>query len=134
VVKERPELEEEKNAMIVQGAENKKVLQQIEDKILEILSVSEGNILEDETAIKILSSSKTLSNEIMEKQARNGFYYPLLFFIILYYSLLSFIILIYPLLSCIYYLLLLFVSQFDRNTYCPFCRSFGSALSPRDGE
>ena len=43
-------------------------LKEIEDKILEVLSSSEGNILEDETAIKILSSSKVLSNEISEKQ------------------------------------------------------------------
>ena len=34
-----------------------------------VLSSSEGNILEDETAIKVLSSSKVLSNEISEKQA-----------------------------------------------------------------
>ncbi len=44
-------------------------LKEIEDKILEVLSASQGNILEDETAIKILSSSKLLSNEISEKQA-----------------------------------------------------------------
>lgn len=43
-------------------------LKEIEDKILEVLSSSEGNILEDETAIKILSSSKTLSEEITAKQ------------------------------------------------------------------
>ena len=41
----------------------------IEDKILEVLSSSEGNILEDETAIEVLSSSKKLANEIEEKQA-----------------------------------------------------------------
>jgi len=45
-------------------------LKEIEDKILEVLSSSEGNILEDETAIKILSSSKTLSEEITAKQVR----------------------------------------------------------------
>lgn len=33
-----------------------------------MLSSSEGNILEDETAIKVLSSSKKLANEIQEKQ------------------------------------------------------------------
>lgn len=44
-------------------------LKEIEDKILHILSSSEGNILEDETAIQVLSSSKVLSNEIQEKQA-----------------------------------------------------------------
>ncbi|XP_053132763.1 dynein axonemal heavy chain 7 isoform X3 [Hemicordylus capensis] len=69
VARERPDLEEEKQALILQGAENKRQLKEIEDKILEVLSSSEGNILEDETAIKILSSSKALANEITEKQA-----------------------------------------------------------------
>ncbi|KAI0217392.1 Dynein heavy chain 7, axonemal [Lamellibrachia satsuma] len=68
VARERPELEEEKNTLIIQSAENKKQLKEIEDRILEVLSTSEGNILEDETAIKVLSSSKVLSNEISEKQ------------------------------------------------------------------
>lgn len=44
-------------------------LKEIEDKILEVLSTSQGNILEDETAVTILSSSKQLSNEIAAKQA-----------------------------------------------------------------
>ena len=43
-------------------------LKEIENKILEVLSSSEGNILEDETAIKVLSSSKVLANEISDKQ------------------------------------------------------------------
>ncbi|RUS80966.1 hypothetical protein EGW08_011286 [Elysia chlorotica] len=68
VAMERPELEEEKSQLIVQGASNKRQLKEIEDKILEVLSKSEGNILEDETAIKVLSSSKTLSNDISKKQ------------------------------------------------------------------
>ena len=54
----RPELEEERQALIVQSAANKKQLQEIEDKILQTLSSSEGNILEDESAITILDSSK----------------------------------------------------------------------------
>ena len=64
----RPELEEERQALILQSAANKKQLKEIEDKILETLSSSEGNILEDETAIQILDSSKILSNEISKKQ------------------------------------------------------------------
>lgn len=44
-------------------------LKEIEDKIFEVLSASEGSIFEDEIAIKILSSSKILANEISEKQA-----------------------------------------------------------------
>lgn len=66
--KEKPELEDKKNELILESAENKKQLKEIEDKILEVLSLSEGNILEDETAIKVLSSSKELSEEISEKQ------------------------------------------------------------------
>ena len=66
--KEKPELEEKKNELILESAKNKKQLKEIEDKILEVLSTSEGNILEDETAIKVLSSSKTLSEEIQAKQ------------------------------------------------------------------
>ncbi|KAL7754340.1 hypothetical protein RI367_000321 [Sorochytrium milnesiophthora] len=65
--KERPELEEEKNRLTISSAQNKKQLKEIEDKILEILS-SEGNILEDETAITALSSSKVLSDDIAQKQ------------------------------------------------------------------
>ncbi|XP_033642613.1 dynein heavy chain 3, axonemal-like [Asterias rubens] len=66
--KEKPQLEEKKNQLIIEGAHNRRQLKEIEDKILEVLSSSEGNILEDETAIEILSSSKVLSKEISEKQ------------------------------------------------------------------
>lgn len=46
-----------------------RMLKEIEDKILEVLSESQGNILEDESAVQILSSSKVLANEIASKQA-----------------------------------------------------------------
>nr|CAD7398221.1 unnamed protein product [Timema cristinae] len=58
VAKERPELEKKKNELILEGASNKKQLKEIEDKILEVLSTSKGDILQNETAIQILSSSK----------------------------------------------------------------------------
>lgn len=58
-------------------------LKEIEDKILEVLSSSEGNILEDETAINVLSSSKVLANEISEKQVSPQPYFLHLIFIIL---------------------------------------------------
>ncbi|KAG5839016.1 hypothetical protein ANANG_G00229870 [Anguilla anguilla] len=67
VAKERPELEEERNALILQSATNKKQLKEIEDRILETLH-SEGNILEDESAIQVLDSAKIMSNEITKKQ------------------------------------------------------------------
>ncbi|KAJ3084466.1 Dynein heavy chain 7, axonemal [Rhizoclosmatium hyalinum] len=68
VAKERPELEEEKTQLVLQNAENKKKLKEIEDQILSILSSAEGNILQNETAIEVLSSSKVLSVELFEKQ------------------------------------------------------------------
>ncbi|XP_073944942.1 dynein heavy chain 3, axonemal isoform X2 [Choristoneura fumiferana] len=68
VAQDRPELELKKNQLIVEGANNKRTLKEIEDKILEVLS-SAGNILEDESANQILSSSKVLSIEIQAKQA-----------------------------------------------------------------
>nr|XP_057908676.1 dynein axonemal heavy chain 12-like isoform X2 [Doryrhamphus excisus] len=68
VAKERPELEEERNALILQSAANNRQLKETEDKILETLASSEGNILEDESAIQILDSAKIMSNEISKKQ------------------------------------------------------------------
>lgn len=64
----RPELEEERQGLIITSAQNRKQLKEIEDKILHTLSASEGNILEDESAIGILDSSKILSDEIGKKQ------------------------------------------------------------------
>ncbi|KAK7101861.1 hypothetical protein V1264_020177 [Littorina saxatilis] len=66
--KEKPALEQKKNELIMESARNRRQLKEIEDKILQVLSSSQGNILEDESAIEILSSSKVLSLEISEKQ------------------------------------------------------------------
>lgn len=40
--KEKPELEEKKKQLILEGAKNKRQLKDIEDKILEVLSTSQG--------------------------------------------------------------------------------------------
>ncbi|KAH0950776.1 hypothetical protein HN011_006322 [Eciton burchellii] len=69
VAKERPDLEAEKNQLIITGAANKKMLKEIENKILEVLAEAQENILEDERAIKVLSYSKNLADEIQAKQA-----------------------------------------------------------------
>lgn len=68
VAKERPELEEERQQLVQQTAANAKALKEVEENILNTLSSSEGNILEDATAIEILDSSKHISNDITEKQ------------------------------------------------------------------
>lgn len=67
VKKERPELEEEKERLIIEGANNKKALAEIEKQILDVLS-SDGDILSDEKAINILTASKTTANDINQKQ------------------------------------------------------------------
>nr|AML30858.1 axonemal inner arm dynein heavy chain 2 [Marsilea vestita] len=68
VKNERPDLEEEKTQLVLQSAENQRQLSDIEDRIIKVLSSSEGNILENETAINIISTSKVLSIDIAEKQ------------------------------------------------------------------
>lgn len=68
VAQERPDLEEQKNKLIVQNARNKGLLKEIEDKILGILSSSEGNILEDENAINTMNQSKQVADEIKKEQ------------------------------------------------------------------
>lgn len=65
---EREDLQKDKEQLILQSADNMRKLKEIEDKILETLSKSEGNILEDEAAINVLTDAKVLSNEINEKQ------------------------------------------------------------------
>ena len=65
VEKERPDLSEQKAALIVQSAENKKKLKDIEDKILEILSSSEGNILDDEEREEALAYARLNLGKLM---------------------------------------------------------------------
>ena len=69
VAEERPDLEEQKNQLVIESAENAKEAVALEDTILKILS-SEGNILEDESAIKALNESKDKSNIIKEAQEK----------------------------------------------------------------
>ena len=67
VTKERPELSEMKNELTVQSMSMRNELQEIEDKILLLMSNAQGNILEDEELIDTLSQSKATSVEIATK-------------------------------------------------------------------
>ena len=69
VAKERPELEEEKSRLIIEAAENKRQLKEVEDQILHTLSASEGNILDDPAAIEVLGNAKRISDDVSAKQA-----------------------------------------------------------------
>ncbi|XP_055637886.1 dynein axonemal heavy chain 3 isoform X3 [Toxorhynchites rutilus septentrionalis] len=68
IIQERPDLQEKKENLIIESAQNQEALYNAEAKILQVLSSSEGNILDDENAINILTSSKQLSEEIQAKQ------------------------------------------------------------------
>jgi len=68
VAAEKPKLEAERNELVVSSANNARRLKEIEDQILQVLSSSQGNILDDEGAIEVLTSAKVVSNEIEEKQ------------------------------------------------------------------
>jgi len=67
VAKESPELEQKKNALVVQNARMKKQLQDTEDNILRLLTSATGDILDDEELINTLADSKKVSEEIVER-------------------------------------------------------------------
>eukprot|EP00106_Octopus_bimaculoides_P020122 XP_014787564.1 PREDICTED: dynein heavy chain 1, axonemal-like [Octopus bimaculoides] len=67
VAEERPDLEEAKNQLIVSNAKMKQELKEIEDKILNRLSSSEGNPVDDFDLISTLEASKIKSEEIKAK-------------------------------------------------------------------
>ena len=64
---ERPDLEEQRNALIIKINSDKQRLKDIEDKILKMLFHSEGNILDDEELIEALNDSKVMSKEINKR-------------------------------------------------------------------
>lgn len=61
VKKERPEVEERKHALLYSISQDQKLLQQIEIKILSLLSESKGYILDDLELIQALETSKQTS-------------------------------------------------------------------------
>jgi dynein heavy chain len=64
VEKEKAEMEKKRVQMVIEDAENKKQLKEIEDTILRLLKEAKGNILDDETLINTLAESKVTSNKI----------------------------------------------------------------------
>eukprot|EP01116_Phalansterium_solitarium_P017128 TRINITY_DN413_c0_g1_i5.p1 TRINITY_DN413_c0_g1~~TRINITY_DN413_c0_g1_i5.p1 ORF type:complete len:4163 (-),score=2181.62 TRINITY_DN413_c0_g1_i5:539-13027(-) len=71
VEKERPDLEEQKNNLVVANAQMKKEVKEIEDKILLLLANSKGKPLDDETLIDALAESKKTSLAIKKKMAES---------------------------------------------------------------
>jgi len=69
VAKEEPETEKKRQNLIVESAQSKAQLKEIEDRILELLSNAQGNILDDEELINTLATSKIASQRIEERVA-----------------------------------------------------------------
>ncbi|GFS18450.1 dynein heavy chain 1, axonemal [Elysia marginata] len=67
VAEERPDLEDSKNQLIVSNAQMKQELKEIEDKILYLLSASQGSPVDDIELIEALDASKITSGEIQSK-------------------------------------------------------------------
>ncbi|VDO49605.1 unnamed protein product, partial [Schistosoma margrebowiei] len=64
---ERPELEEQRNQLIVKINTDKNQLKETENRILKLLFESEGNILDNEDLINTLNESKIKSSEITKR-------------------------------------------------------------------
>ena len=66
VKKERPDLEEKNQELIVNVAHGKKTLVDLENKILYLLSSAKGSLLDDASLVDTLQSSKVTSEEVGE--------------------------------------------------------------------
>ncbi|XP_018342049.1 PREDICTED: dynein heavy chain 2, axonemal [Trachymyrmex septentrionalis] len=66
VRKEKPQLEEQKDNLVLTIASNKKTLKELEDKILHLLSVAGENLLDDLNLLNTLQTSKEMSISIQE--------------------------------------------------------------------
>lgn len=62
VRKERPELEEQKDNLVIGIAAGKRKLTELEDEILRLLNEAQGSLLDDEQLVNTLQTSKVTSS------------------------------------------------------------------------
>ncbi|KAG4103981.1 dynein heavy chain and region D6 of dynein motor-domain-containing protein [Neocallimastix lanati (nom. inval.)] len=67
VKREKPELEEKKNNLVINVAMAKKKLVELEDEILYLLSTAQGSLLDDATLVNTLQSSKQTSQDVAQQ-------------------------------------------------------------------
>uniref|UniRef100_A0A3Q3RVK4 Dynein axonemal heavy chain 2 n=1 Tax=Mastacembelus armatus TaxID=205130 RepID=A0A3Q3RVK4_9TELE len=87
VRKERPQLEGQKDSLVISIASGKKKLQELEDEILRLLNEATGSLLDDVQLVNTLQTSKVTATEVSEQlqsseqteinidSAREGFAY-----------------------------------------------------------
>lgn len=66
IQKERPAMEQEKNALVKNIAKNKQILIQLENEIVRLLSASKGSLLDDEELFHTLQVSQKTSASVIE--------------------------------------------------------------------
>ncbi|XP_074107880.1 dynein heavy chain 2, axonemal kl-2 [Cotesia typhae] len=66
VRKEKPQLEEQKDNLVLSIATGKRTLEELEDKILYLLSVTSGSLLDDLDLLNTLQTSKSTSTSVKE--------------------------------------------------------------------
>ncbi|XP_070785989.1 dynein axonemal heavy chain 2 [Enoplosus armatus] len=67
VRKERPELEEQKDSLVISIASGKRSLQELEDEILRLLNEATGSLLDDVQLVNTLQTSKVTATEVSEQ-------------------------------------------------------------------
>ncbi|KAM6908086.1 dynein axonemal heavy chain 2-like [Lycodopsis pacificus] len=67
VRKERPELEEQKDSLVISIASGKRSLEKLEDEILRLLNEATGSLLDDEQLVKTLQTSKVTATKVSEQ-------------------------------------------------------------------
>ena len=67
VQKEQPDLQNQKNELVVSISTGKKQIKELEDKILYLLNTAQGSLLDDEVLVNALQSSKGVSQQVTEK-------------------------------------------------------------------
>ncbi|GAB1860436.1 Dynein heavy chain 10, axonemal [Camponotus japonicus] len=64
---ERPDIEEQRETLILETSENKNLLQQLEDSLLREIAADQGNMLDNIDLIETLENIKSRANEVMTK-------------------------------------------------------------------
>ncbi|KAM4844901.1 dynein axonemal heavy chain 2 isoform 2-T2 [Thomomys bottae] len=67
VRKERPELEEQKDSLVINIAAGKRKLKELEDEILRLLNEATGSLLDDVQLVNTLQTSKITASEVTEQ-------------------------------------------------------------------
>ncbi|XP_053319883.1 dynein axonemal heavy chain 2 [Spea bombifrons] len=67
VRKERPELEDQKQSLVLNIAAGKRKLQELEDEILRLLNEATGSLLDDVQLVNTLKTSKVTASEVSEQ-------------------------------------------------------------------